>query len=724
MNNFERFVFAFLFAWVGCLVSNSPAQSRGPLVKREKTTPSAEVVDENAPIKPARWPFNLGRLLFDRKDDQNNATSGDPFLNQGADEQQQLAAQLAARHGIQTGTMGGVRQQAPIAPGQIKTQSYPWPSPVDSNSQPPAVPDGTTWKGGTDGTPGIVDRIRQASAKALQRNQTSVASAFSATQPASADMPPPQSANDVDDTDYAAQAVNKYLKRVEQEGSVSGKIFNPLVESASPQPATQTAQQSPDTATFAGNTLPPPRQARAPNYALPKYVQPVTRYVSGMPPASPPTTAYSTATPSAPAYVANAVGPTQQPFSTAQAPLSASTGVVTSPQVMAQPIPAMQRASEFPLGDVQATTATSAAAAPTPPASLPVGSQINATPVTPPEAAPQLTAPNTNRSLGTPDKNSLGTPDKNTRVLAIVGDQTILAGDVMTQVEQMLGPYRDQMTDEQFQEQTDLLLQRVLPRLVENKLVYLDFLRTVPPDKIPELESKVFEFFSESKLPEMREKLSVTTTAELDAKLREMGSSLAKQQRLFLEKFVGTEAVRRNVDIDAEITHEELLDYYRTHQEGYSYPSRVRWERLSVEIAKFGSQEEALNALAQMGNEVMHGFELKEVAQKGSHGPQADEGGQYDWTTQGSLRSKTIEELIFTLPPGKLSRIVEDEGALHIVRVIERQDAGTEKFTDVQDKITEKIKEERYRVGAEDYLARLRRETHVSTIFDDQRPLR
>jgi hypothetical protein len=56
--------------------------------------------------------------------------------------------------------------------------------------------------------------------------------------------------------------------------------------------------------------------------------------------------------------------------------------------------------------------------------------------------------------------------------------------------------------------------------------------------------------------------------------------------------------------------------------------------------------------------------------------------------------------------------------------VIERQDAGTEKFTDVQDKITEKIKEERYRVGAEDYLARLRRETHVSTIFDDQRPLR
>ena len=289
----------------------------------------------------------------------------------------------------------------------------------------------------------------------------------------------------------------------------------------------------------------------------------------------------------------------------------------------------------------------------------------------------------------------------------------------MSQVEQMLGPYRDQMTDDQFEMQADQLLRQILPRVIENKLVFLDFLRSVPADKVPELEAKVFEVFNENKLPEMLEKLDVNTPAELDAKLREMGSSLAQQQRMFLEKFVGQEAVRRNVNINGEVTHDELLEYYRTHEEDFSYPARVRWERLSVDVAKFDSPDAARNELARIGNQVMRGGDMKEVAMASSHGPRADEGGQYDWTTRGTLRSKTMEELIFTLPPGKLSRIIEDEGTLNIVRVTERQEAGKESFSDVQDKITDKIKEQRFRDGTEKYLARLRRETHVSTIFDD-----
>ena len=57
-------------------------------------------------------------------------------------------------------------------------------------------------------------------------------------------------------------------------------------------------------------------------------------------------------------------------------------------------------------------------------------------------------------------------------------------------------------------------------------------------------------------------------------------------------------------------------------------------------------------------------------------GPTSHEGGRYDWTTKGSLVSDVIDQAIFSLPVGKLSRILEDEKGFHIVRVIEREDCG------------------------------------------------
>ena len=56
----------------------------------------------------------------------------------------------------------------------------------------------------------------------------------------------------------------------------------------------------------------------------------------------------------------------------------------------------------------------------------------------------------------------------------------------------------------------------------------------------------------------------------------------------------------------------------------------------------------------------------------------SEEGGFHDWTGQGSLRSTVLDNIIFasTLPPRPaLSQIVEDDEGLHIVRIVERQDA-------------------------------------------------
>src|SRR5690606_22771423 len=119
--------------------------------------------------------------------------------------------------------------------------------------------------------------------------------------------------------------------------------------------------------------------------------------------------------------------------------------------------------------------------------------------------------------------------------------------------------------------------------------------------------------------------------------------------------------IRNNLNPDEEVSHEELVRYYQEHLDEYSYKERVRWEHLCTLKSFFPDKWAARSALVAMGNRVREGAPLAEIARQSSQGPTADQGGQYDWTTRGTLVSKILEEAIFSLPPGQLSRILEDD---------------------------------------------------------------
>lgn len=838
MTKNERTCWVFVTACLSMMgwLNIAAAQTRGPVNARTFELPKPPLQSEAAqPSVPAPlggaasekkslWPLKLGQRIFNRGN--SGETSNDPFLGQGMEEQQRLAVELSAQ------AANGLAQTA--AP--LETGGYPWPNPIDSKAVSSAVTaaaDGTTWNdakavaqtaasSATKSGSRLVDAVRQANARAIDRFGSTARNVPNVLSAGSAPLAPQQTAQYADTStteNYAQQAVNKYLQRVQQEGTANGRLFNPLVEvkKTVQQSAQQTVQQTaqaansvaaniqnqvarpmhqgvqvqqqvmataqssggqfvsqvagtlpsnqpavpavpspPATPTFTGlpaQNQPPlsiPQQNRS--IQLPNHVQPTTQYVpnvSAMSQVAPPQAGSPPAGP-VPSYVgAAATAPTMTPTYQPQSPLSMTNVVQTTPTPQSQtaatiPVvppatsntaqvtatatgdpkiwgtplhnkPEFSRSSEFP-GAAMGASAVATQPAPAQPSFPAVNSNTTSQTLTGPLA---IAAPNVTPSAAPATPPGLGTQEKNTRVLAIVGDQTILAGEVMARVEQILTPYRDQMTDEQYEQQAELLIQQVLPRLVENKLVFLDFLRTIPPDKIPELEAKVFEYFSEHHIPSMREKLGVETTADIDAKLREIGSSLAKQQKMFLEQFVGNEALKRNVDTSAEITHDELLAYYHAHKDDFSFPTRARWETMSVELSNFDTEEAAFNALAQLGNAVKSGEDFATVAKRGSQGPRADEGGQYDWTSEGSLRSTKISELVFSLPEGKMSRIVEADGFLHIVRVVERQQAGVEEFAAIQEKIGDKIKEERRQTGEKEYLDRLARETYVWTAYDE-----
>ena len=219
------------------------------------------------------------------------------------------------------------------------------------------------------------------------------------------------------------------------------------------------------------------------------------------------------------------------------------------------------------------------------------------------------------------------------QIIAWVGDQPIQVGDVMPMVEQIMAPRLAELDPKiveqqkaQIEQQKDKLMRQALESVIQTKLLYLDFLRTIPADKkkeaLPTITKRAEEQFYEKQLPEALKKAKVETAMELDAKLREFGSSLQRQKQSFVERAMGQSVIAQKVNYEPEITHQAMLDYYRAHLAEYDLPAKSRWEKLTVRFDRFPSKPEAWAALGNMGNEVLRGAPLNVVAQRQSQGSQ------------------------------------------------------------------------------------------------------
>jgi len=304
------------------------------------------------------------------------------------------------------------------------------------------------------------------------------------------------------------------------------------------------------------------------------------------------------------------------------------------------------------------------------------------------------------------------------QIIAKVGNQTILAGDMLGSINQMLAPYEGKAPEAELEAQRELLMKQMLAVAIETKLVYHDFIKDVPSERFPDIEKAMRKAFLSQRLPDLLDRAKVNSAAELDTKLREYGSSLEKTERVFMEQVLAQQHIRKVSDEDPEVTHQDMLTYYRDYREDFLIPAKARWERLSARFAKFRTKEEAYRSIVYQGNQVVGGAAFKEVAKKNSSGPNASEGGFHDWTTKGSLASTEIDNAIFSLPVGKLSQIIETKSGFHIIRVIERNDEDVVSFVDAQPQIKEKITTKKATERRAEYIEKLRRETYVWTVFD------
>lgn len=316
-------------------------------------------------------------------------------------------------------------------------------------------------------------------------------------------------------------------------------------------------------------------------------------------------------------------------------------------------------------------------------------------------------------------------PTEPATLLAIVGDNPILLGDLMPKIEgrivQLAKGDISQIPPDQLKIIRLRMLRALLAQTIQTKMLGHAFMMSQVGSSSAEqrreaqmkIAAQARKAFYESEIPRMYEESGLTSLQDLDAKLRVSGSSLKALEHEYQDKMLGAVYIQKLVPRDPPVTLNELRQYYQTHRAEFSHPARARWEQLTVLFSNFPSKEEADRAIADMGREAYFGGNMQKVAKERSQEPLARSGGLHDWTRRGSLASKVLDEQIFTLPLNRMSPRIEDADGYHIIRVLDRQEAGVTPLGEIQDEIRKKIQAQKVADAEAKLMADIRRDVPV-----------
>ena len=308
-------------------------------------------------------------------------------------------------------------------------------------------------------------------------------------------------------------------------------------------------------------------------------------------------------------------------------------------------------------------------------------------------------------------------------LIAVVGEEPVLVGDLFPPnklTPKILG-----------HSQFEMQLRKELMEVVTRKALAQRFLNDKVSgkpikdraDAKKHMKTQTAKIFHQKWKPMQMERMKCQSELEFEEKLAEAGKTIPSMMRDFAENTWAQEHVRENVNETPIVELSELNDYFKDHIEDFKRAARVRFQMLSADFSKFPNKDAAAKAIADMGNQILFGgAPFGAVAKRQSTGLGASEGGLFDWTTQGALKSKELDKAIFENPVRGLSQIIENNDGYHIVEVLEREQAHTQTFAQAQAEIRKLLVQKKTSKQRADFMKKVRDETPIWTKWPEDIP--
>lgn len=165
------------------------------------------------------------------------------------------------------------------------------------------------------------------------------------------------------------------------------------------------------------------------------------------------------------------------------------------------------------------------------------------------------------------------------------------------------------------------------------------------------------------------------------------------RQQLLVKKIMAK--VSENIN---PITFDEIKTYFETHRNEFTRREMVKFSQIVTR-----TKDEAEDIRKRLDE----GKNLTELARRYSTTPEAENGGEVGWVSKGELH-ESIEKAIFSMPVGKISRVVKTPYGYHIFRVQSKRPKGFKSLPEAMDEIQSKLFHQKQDTFYERWLKQLR----------------
>jgi parvulin-like peptidyl-prolyl isomerase len=302
------------------------------------------------------------------------------------------------------------------------------------------------------------------------------------------------------------------------------------------------------------------------------------------------------------------------------------------------------------------------------------------------------------------------------KVAASIGHDSVITDDEVWQsVRGRLREYGD-LTGPAREAKEKQIYKEELRELIGRELIVLELFDRMKKNKAEAKIDDIKKFAGEQAEKDIAERrkrqgLGHLSEAEFIAMLQSQGLSYKTLKRQLeqetLSKIYLEQIVKDKVKY---ISINDLWDYYQSHPKDFAITDRVKWLDLFVSFRNYKTPDEAKAHATAAWKSAMAGADFVELVKKMGQGDSNLRAGEGIGQKRGEIQPTELEPVIFDMAANQVSPLLQTATGYHIVKVVEREKAGTLPFDEkvqaliraklsltVQEKERQRIVEELWR---------------------------
>ncbi len=120
-----------------------------------------------------------------------------------------------------------------------------------------------------------------------------------------------------------------------------------------------------------------------------------------------------------------------------------------------------------------------------------------------------------------------------------------------------------------------------------------------------------------------------------------------------------------------------------------------------------------------MYDRARRGEDFGKLAAQYSHDSRARDGGDWGVVTRGNLKAAAVDAALFALKRNELAPLIETDEYYYIVKCLEREEARTKPFTEVQADLEREMREEKREAAVQKYVQDLYDRAYVRVMIEN-----